>query len=70
MLKEEHVVVDIGVGTSVGNQGEMILSMSHFQRFMVNRMDNFAENQKNLHDFCATNFKNFDDRFQSMDTRF
>ena len=37
---------------------------------MVNRMDNFAENQRNLHDFCATNFQNFDNRFQSMDTRF
>ena len=44
--------------------------MSHFERFMVNRMDNFAENQRNLHEFCATNFQNFDDRFQCMDTRF
>jgi len=68
--KEEHDVVDIGDGTSTGNQGERILSMSHFERFMVNRMDNFAENQRNLHEFCATNFQNFDDRFQSMDTRF
>jgi len=68
--QEEHDVADIGVGTSVGNQGERILSMSLFERFMVNRMNNFAENQRNLHYFCATNFQNFDDRFQSMDTRF
>jgi len=33
-------------------------------------MENFAENQRNLHDFCATNFQNFDYIFQSMDTRF
>jgi len=52
-----------------GNQRERILSMSPFERFMVNRMDNFAENRRNLHD-CATNFQNFDERFQSMDTRF
>jgi len=54
--QEEHVVSDIGARTSAGNQGERILSMSPFERFMVNRMDNFAENQRNLHEFCATNF--------------
>jgi len=37
---------------------------------MVNRQDNFAKNQRNLHDLCVTNFHNFDNRFQSMDTRF
>ena len=68
--QEEHVVVDIGVGTSPRNQGERILSMSSFERFMVNRMDNFAENQRNLYEFFATYFHNFGDRFQSMDTRF
>ena len=59
-----------GAGTSVGNQGERIISMYPFERFMVNRMDSFAKNQRNLHEFCATNFQNFDGRFQSMDTRF
>jgi len=37
---------------------------------MVNRLDNFVENQRNLHDLCATNFQNFDKIFQSMDTHF
>ena len=55
--------------TGVGNQGNRILSMSPFERFMIN-MDSFAENQRNLHDLCATNFQNFDNKFQSMDTRF
>jgi len=59
-----------GAGTSAGNQGNRILSMSPFEKFMVNRLDNFAENQRNLHDFCATNFQNFDNRFQNMDARF
>jgi len=68
--QEEHATADIGAGTSVGNQGERILLMSHFERFIVNRMDNFAENKRNLHDFYATNFQNFDEKFQSMDTRF
>jgi len=44
--------------------------MSSFERFMVNRLDNFAENQRNLNDLCATNFQNFDNRFQSMDIGF
>jgi len=41
--QEEHVVADIGAGTSVGNQGERILSMSPFERFMVNKMDSFTK---------------------------
>jgi len=67
---EDQPVADIGVGTSAGNQGNRILSMSPFERFMVNRLDNFVENQRNLHDLCSTNFQNFDNRFQSMDTHF
>jgi len=41
-----------------------------FKSYMVNRLDGFAENQRNLHDPCVTNFQNFDNRFQSIDTRF
>jgi len=67
---EDQPAAEIGAGTSAGNQGNRILSMSHFERFMVNRLDSFVENQRNLHDLCATNFQNFDNRFQSMDTRF
>jgi len=67
---EDQPVADIGAGTSAGNQGNRILLMSPFERFMVHRLDNFAENQRNLHDLCATKFHNFDKRFQSMDTRF
>jgi len=44
--QEEHATTDIGVGTSARNQGERILSTSPFERFMVNRMDNFAEKRK------------------------
>jgi len=58
------------VGTSVGHQGDRIPSMSSFERFMVNRLDSFPENQRNLHDLCVTNFQNIDNKFQSMDTRF
>jgi len=65
---EDQPAPDLGAGTSAGNQGNRILSMPPFERFMVNRLDNFAENQRNLHDLCVTNFHNFDNRFQSMDT--
>jgi len=37
---------------------------------MVDRLDGLAENQRNLHDLCVTNFQNIDNRFQSMDTHF
>jgi len=61
---------DFGAGTSVGLQGDRIPSMSSFESYMVNRLDGFAENQRNLHDLCVSKFQNFDNRFQSMDTRF
>jgi len=68
--QENEPTADFGVGPSVENIGDRITSMSPFERFMVNRMDNFAENQRNVHEYCATNFQNFDDRLQSMDARF
>jgi len=67
---EEQPATDFGAGTSVGHQGEMTSSMSSFESYMVNKLDGFAENQRNLHDLCVSNFQNFDNRFQSMDTRF
>jgi len=44
--------------------------MSSFQRYMVNRLDGFAENQRSLHDLCVSNFQSIDNRFNSMDARF
>ena len=67
---EEQPATNLGAGKSVGHQGNRIPSMSFFESFMVNRLDNFAENQWNLHDLCVKKFQNFDNRFQSMDTRF
>ena len=66
----EQPAIDFGVGTSAGNQGDRTPSMSSFESYMVNRLDGFAENQRNLHDLSVSNFQNFDNRFQSMDTRF
>jgi len=44
--------------------------MSPFERLMVNRIDSFAENQRNLHDLCVSNFQRIDNRFNSMDACF
>jgi len=66
----EQPATDFGVGTSAGHQGDRTPSMSSFESYMVNRLDGFAENQRNLHDIFVSNFHNFDNRFQSMDTRF
>jgi len=61
---------DFGAGTSAGHQGHGTPSMTSFESYMVNRLDGFAGNQRNLHDLCVSNFQNFDNRFKSMDTRF
>jgi len=67
---EDQLATDLGAGTSVRHQGNRTPLMSSFESYMVNRLDSFAENQRNLHDLCVTNFQNFDNRFQSMVTRF
>jgi len=36
--------------------GDRMTSMSPFERLMVNRMDSFAENQRNLHELCESRF--------------
>ena len=36
----------------------------------MNRLDGLAENQRNLHDLCVSNFQSIDNRFNNMDTRF
>jgi len=66
----EQPATDFGVGTSAGHQGDGTPSMTSFESYMVNRLDGFAKNQRNLRDLCVSNFQNFDNRFQSMDTRF
>jgi len=66
----EQFATDFGAGTSAGYQGDKTPSMTSFESYMVNKLDGFAENQRNLHDLCVSNFQNFDNRFQRMDTRF
>jgi len=66
----EQPATGFGVGTSVGHQGDGTPSMTSFESYMVNKLDGFAKNQRNLHDLYVSNFQNFDNRFQSMDTRF
>jgi len=67
---EEQPATNFDAGTSAGHQRDEIPSMSSFKRYIVDRLDDFAENQINLHDLCVTNFTSIDNRFQSMDTRF
>jgi len=67
---EEQPATNFDARTSAGHQGDEIPSMSSFERYMVNRLDDFAENQRNFHDLCVTNFQSIDNRFQSMDNCF
>jgi len=59
-----------GPSVGAGNQEIAMPTMSSFERYMVNRLDSFRENQRNLHDLCLSNFQNIDNRFNSMDARF
>ena len=61
---------DAGPSPGAGNQEERMQTMSPFERLMVNRLDSFAENQRNLHDLYVSNFQRIDNRFDSMNARF
>ena len=67
-LLEAHQ--DAGHSVGARNQEERMQSMSSFEELMMNRLDSFAENQRNLHDLCVSNFQRIDNRFDSMDARF
>ena len=42
-------------------------TMSPFKRLMINRMDTFSENQRNLHDLCESRFNHMGSRFSNLD---
>jgi len=65
---EDYQDAEPSVGA--GNQEERMQTMSPFERLMMDRLDNFGENQRNLHDLCVINFQRIDNRFDNMDARF
>jgi len=40
--------------------------MSSLERLMINNMDTFAENQRNLHDLCESRFNHMDSHFSNL----
>jgi len=54
---EDHPATTFEAGTSAGHQGDEMPSMSSFEIYIVNRLDGFPENQRNLHDLCVTNLR-------------
>ena len=67
---EDQPETNQDAGPSARNQEEGKPTMSSFERYVVNRLDGFAENQRNLHDQCISNFQSIDNRFNNMDARF
>jgi len=61
---------DVGPSVGAGNQEERMQFMSSFEELMMNRLDSFAENQRNFHDLCVSNFQRIDNRFDNMDAHF
>jgi len=49
------------------NIEERMPSMSSFEMQMLNRMNTFADNQRNLYEMCESRFTNMDTRFSTMD---
>jgi len=49
------------------NMAERMPSMSSFERQMLNRMETFADNQRNLYEMCESRFTNMDTRFSTLD---
>jgi len=43
---------------------ERITSMSPFEKLVVNRLDNFAHEQKAHHEFCVAKFKSLDEQIE------
>jgi len=63
---------DPAAGTQVGthhdiNMEERMSNMSSFEMQMLNRMDTFANNQRNLYEMCESRFTNMDTRFSTLD---
>ena len=56
-----------GADPSSDHMEDRMTLMSPFERLMVNRMDSFAENQRNLHELCESRFQHMDSRFQTLD---
>ena len=67
---EDHPETNQDAGPSAGNQEEGMPTMSSFERYLVNRLDESEENQRNLLNLCVSNFQSIDNRFNSMDARF
>jgi len=49
------------------NVEERMPNMSSFEKQMINRMDTFADNQRNLYEMCESRFTNMDTRFSTLD---
>jgi len=47
--------------------GERMTTMSPFERSMINRIDTFAGNRRNLHDLCESKFNHMDSCFSNLD---
>jgi len=57
------------VGPSDVNMEERIISMSPFERLMVNRLDNFAHDQRAHHEFCVARFQSLDEQIEVVQNR-
>jgi len=65
--QEEPVAETQEAGHNDTYMGERMTTMSPFERLMINRMETFAENQRNLHDLCESRFNHMHSCFSSLD---
>jgi len=48
------------------NMEEQIICMSPFERLVVNRLDNFAHDQRAHHEFCVAKFQSLDEQIKAV----
>jgi len=66
-MQDEHAAeTQEGVQHNI-NMEERMPNMSSFEMQMINKMDTFADNQRNLYEMCESRFTNMDTRFSTLD---
>jgi len=54
------------VGSSAGIMGDHITSMSPFERLVLRRMDDLADEQRSHHKFCVPCFQSIDEKIETV----
>jgi len=67
VANDSHVAAGFAGGEGAGpSVGECITSMTPFERLLLRRMNNFADNQRSHHEFFVAHFQNLDEQIEAI----